>query len=336
LNYAISGNVLITITKEAGANAVLSGLFFDPTAAGAASATFLEQDTTTQGNWIGVYGTDGYDIVANPSTTNPNDLPAGVTVTPAGESSYTWTSPNPTGAKQALEVPPSGTTRIAACWYSATSFTVDVNVASGSYNLELYFLDYNGSNERSEQIQFREGSTGAVLSTQTVSSFSNGAYMDYTISGNVLITITKETGANAVLSGLFFDPAPPAGGGPENNGEFAMGGALPKSGENTSVPAYDALNLSNPNAARDSSSPAASVPQIVKRIDRGSSTGATINPAGARVDLMLGTLPADANVRSLTPDTSIHDLALEQVSEFEWGRLMSRRNGVVVATDCSG
>jgi hypothetical protein len=175
-----------------------------------ASATFLKPDTTTQGNWIGVYGTDGYDIVANPSTTNPNDLPAGVTVTPAGQTSYTWANPAPATATRALEVPPSGTTRIAACWYSGTSFTVDVDVSSGSYNLELNFLDYDGSNARSEQIQFSNASTGTVLSTQTVSSFSNGAYMDYTISGNVLITITKETGPNAVLSGLFFDPDPPA------------------------------------------------------------------------------------------------------------------------------
>jgi hypothetical protein len=197
---------------------------------------------------------------------------------------------------------------------------VDVDVSSGSYNLELYFLDYNGSNERSEQIQFRDGSTGAALCTQTVSSFSNGAYMDYTISGNVLITITKEAGANAVLSGLFFDPG--------SSGEFAIGGALPKSGENTSAPAHGALNLSNPITAGHSGSPPASVPGIVKRIDPGSTTGATISPAGAKVDLMPGPLPADANVRSLTPDTSIHDLALEQVSEFGWGRLMSRRNGM--------
>ena len=82
---------------------------------------------------------------------------------------------------------------------------MDVNVASGSYDLELYVLDYDASG-RSEQIQFTNAATGAALSTQTVSNFANGAYMNWTISGNVLITITNEAGPNAVLSGLFFDP----------------------------------------------------------------------------------------------------------------------------------
>ncbi len=169
------------------------------------SATFLEQDTKTQGNWIGVYGTDGYDVINNPSTTHPNALPAGVTVTSAGATAYTWA--NPSTATQALEVP-GGASRIAAAWYATTSFTVDVDVTNGqSYNLELYFLDYNGGNARSEHIQLSNASTGAVLNTETVSNFTGGDYLNWTISGNVLITITKTAGANAVLSGLFFDPA---------------------------------------------------------------------------------------------------------------------------------
>ena len=40
---------MITFTKTAGPNAVLTGLFFDPTAtsAPATTATFLKADTTT-------------------------------------------------------------------------------------------------------------------------------------------------------------------------------------------------------------------------------------------------------------------------------------------------
>ena len=72
--------------------------------------------------------------------------PTNATITPAGQSLYTWTPAPALSATQALQVPPSGTSRIAAAWYSATSFTVDVNVATGhSYNLELYFLDYDAS-----------------------------------------------------------------------------------------------------------------------------------------------------------------------------------------------
>ena len=172
--------------------------------AAAATATFDGKDTTTKGNWIGTYGSLGYDVIGAGSA--GLKLPSDVTVTPSGELSYTWANPAPATATQALEVPPSGATRIAATWYSAGSFTVDVDVTdSQSYNLELYVLDYD-TTTRAEQIQFTNATTGAVLSTQTVSSFSGGAYMNYTISGNVLITITKTAGANAVLSGLFFSP----------------------------------------------------------------------------------------------------------------------------------
>ena len=55
--------------------------------------------------------------------------PTYATITPAGQTLYTWATP-PLSATQALQVPPAGTSRIAAAWYSSTSFTIDVNVAT--------------------------------------------------------------------------------------------------------------------------------------------------------------------------------------------------------------
>ena len=201
LDYTISGNVLITFTKEAGTNAVLSGLFLDSAHADTdATATFLKQDTTTQGTWIDTYGAQGYDVIGSSSSVS---LPSYATVTPAGQSTYTWASS--TTDPRALQVA-GGASRIAAAWYAATSFTVDVDLTDGQqHDLELYFLDWDKQG-RSEQVQITNAATGAVLSTQTVSSFQSGIYLDYAISGNVLITFTKEAGTNAVLSGLFLDP----------------------------------------------------------------------------------------------------------------------------------
>ncbi|MGP0068339.1 MAG: hypothetical protein ACLQGP_32675, partial [Isosphaeraceae bacterium] len=48
--------------------------------------------------------------------------------------------------------------------------------------------------------------TGAVLDTETVSSFSSGVYLKWSVSGNILITIKALAGPNAELDGLFFDP----------------------------------------------------------------------------------------------------------------------------------
>ena len=168
-------------------------------AAAGATADFLEQDTTTAGSWINTYGTQGYDIVSGPVS-----LPSYATITPAGQSTYTWTTTSTDS--RALQVPGSAN-RVAAAWYSATSFTVDVNLSDGNtHNLELYMLDFDNKG-RAEQVQISDASSGTVLDTRTISSFSSGLYLDYAVSGNILIKITRTAGTNALLNGLFIDPA---------------------------------------------------------------------------------------------------------------------------------
>ena len=102
---------------------------------------------------------------------------------------------------------PGSSNRVAAVWYSATSFTVDVNLADGqTHDLELYFDDWDNRG-RSEQVQISDAGTGTVLDTETISSFTNGVYLDWKVSGNLVITITRTAGVNAVLNGLFLDQA---------------------------------------------------------------------------------------------------------------------------------
>jgi glucose/arabinose dehydrogenase len=193
LDYQVSGHIRITITRTGGANAVLSGLFLDPPSV--ATATFLSSDATTQGTWIGTYGAQGYDVIGKPAS-----LPSYAAVTPSGALNFTWAG-NTTDVR-ALQFP-SGASRIASCWYSPSSFTVDVNLSDGhAHNLELYFLDWD-TTTRAETVQISDAVTGAVLSTQSTSAFHNGLYLDYQVSGNIRITITRTGGANAVLSGLF-------------------------------------------------------------------------------------------------------------------------------------
>src|SRR5208337_1728574 len=98
LDWAVSGNVDITVTHQAGANAVLSGLFLDspPT-----TASFIKQDTTTQGNWIGTNAPQGYDVIGNAAS-----LPSYATVTPTGQASCTWLRARPTRGRFRMPAPP--------------------------------------------------------------------------------------------------------------------------------------------------------------------------------------------------------------------------------------
>ena len=60
---------------------------------------------------------------------------------------------------------------------------------------------------RFNQFQIIDVGSGTVLDTETLSSFSGGVYQKWAISGHVQIQVTSLAGGNAVVSGLFIDPA---------------------------------------------------------------------------------------------------------------------------------
>jgi hypothetical protein len=167
------------------------------------SATFLSTDTATQGNWMGVYGGDGYDIANGPQS------PAGGTLSYGSYallSQSTWTWAPSTADPRALQIDNQGD-RTSATWYNATNFSFNVNFTdNNTHRVALYTLDWD-SKGRSETIQVSDASSGATLSTQTVSSFTNGIYLIWNISGDVIITIKSTAGPNAVVAGIFFGGA---------------------------------------------------------------------------------------------------------------------------------
>jgi subtilisin family serine protease len=193
LSWTLRGHVQLVVTALSGINAVVSGLFFDSVA----SASFVGSDTTTQGSWQGLYGTQGYTIINN-ATSDPSYA----TVTPSGQTSYTWNGS--TSDKRALQKAPPATDRIAAAWYNATSFTVDINLTdSATHKVSIYALDWDQLGRR-EQIQVLDPATGTVLDTRTISSFGGGEYLTWNLYGHVQLVFTDLSGPNAVVSGLFF------------------------------------------------------------------------------------------------------------------------------------
>ena len=111
---------------------------------------------------------------------------------------------------------PGSTARVAAAWYTYTSFTVDIDITDGqTHDVALYFLDYDYQG-RTEQVQITNAATNAVLSTESITGCSEGLYLQWAISGNVVITITDQGGPAAILNGIFFDPQ---GGSSPNTGD---------------------------------------------------------------------------------------------------------------------
>jgi len=99
--------------------------------------------------------------------------------------------------------------RIAACWYSGDSFDVVLSQTDSLSRLVfLYFLDWDSS-ARAQTVEIRNSLSGAALDSRTLPAgqyFHNGEYLIWRITGSVTIHITRTGAANAVLSGVFFNP----------------------------------------------------------------------------------------------------------------------------------
>jgi subtilisin family serine protease len=198
LSWNISGHIVFRFVNTGPTNAVVSGLFFGGSYSSSAKATFLSSDTTTQGSWKGVYGADGYNILENASS-----YPAYATVTPSGQIDCTWAG-STTDVRALQKAATGATDRIAACWYASSQFSVDVNLTDGNtHKVSLYALDWD-STTRAETVQVVDAATGIVLDTETLSSFHNGTYLSWNISGHIVFKFTNTGPTNAVVSGLFF------------------------------------------------------------------------------------------------------------------------------------
>ena len=228
LSWNLKGHVTVQIaTIQQGSNGVVNGLFFDPAVTSATAATvtapglsgtgipsaggasgsavYVTSDADTEGNWKGVYGSDGYDVI-----NDSESFPAYAQVTGADSPTATWQAP--TSDPRALERASSPTDRIAAAVYSGqsagNSFTIDINLTDGkAHQLALYALDWDSFGPRNETIQLIDPATGNVLDTKTIGFFLSGKYLIWNVQGHIHVVVTNNVqGTNADISGLFFDP----------------------------------------------------------------------------------------------------------------------------------
>jgi hypothetical protein len=175
---------------------------------GGADVAFVKADTSTQGTWKGVYGSEGYNVIAD-AASYPSYVQG---VTPSGHSPRTWV--NPTTDVRALQKSASAIDRVAACWYASGSFDIKVSMTAGQrHRVAVYCLDWDGNGARKQRIDVLDAVTLATLDSRTIAGFQNGAYLVWDINGQVILRVTN-LGSNAVVGGLFFSPAaaivPPA------------------------------------------------------------------------------------------------------------------------------
>jgi len=197
LANGLPGSYIVTavVTGLTPANFSLTNTAAPPPSGG--TAVFVRQDTTTQGNWRGVYGLDGYVVIGD-QTSNPSY----VSPIPSGHLTYVWT--NSTTDVRALQKGSNANDRIAATWYNTSPFTIDLNITdAATHQIALYCLDWDSVNRR-QTVDILD-SNGNVLNSQVLpANFSGGVYLVWNVSGQVKIRVSWTSGYNAVVSGLFF------------------------------------------------------------------------------------------------------------------------------------
>ncbi|WP_165065984.1 Ig-like domain-containing protein [Paludisphaera rhizosphaerae] len=200
LTWTLSGEAKFRITRLGGPNAVLSGVFVgggfdDGGHQESATASYEGSDATTQGAWDSAYGAGGYALAGSADT-------LGAAFSSGDTAAYTWQAGgyDPRGLAD-----PLAQGRLLAAWYKDT-FSVSLDAGATAKRVSLYFVDADGGG-RSQRVEVLDAATGAVLDDRTVSDFSGGVYLTWTLSGKVSFRITRIGGPNAVLSGVFVDGA---------------------------------------------------------------------------------------------------------------------------------
>jgi hypothetical protein len=170
-----------------------------PVPSGATSAVLVKSDTTTSGSWKGAYGMDGQ---ASPySDFLP---PAYVTLTAESSSQWSWAYPTTSAAGLQKR---TTTERIATCWYSGTVMYFHLPFTdTATHRVSFYFLDFDAAG-RQQKVELYDRASGQLLASSTVANFQNGTYFTWDLKGNILVKVTRNSGPNAVVSGIFFDPA---------------------------------------------------------------------------------------------------------------------------------
>jgi hypothetical protein len=189
-------------------------------------------DTTTQGSWIGRYGSEGYilpgfdgatgavggaDRAALPGYVSSYAFP--------GALNYTW-SALADGDSRAMQDPANPDHRVASTAFAGGSFDVTVEVNEPSeFTLGLYLLDYDSSTRRQNLELVGSALPPSLFSTE----FYEGKWCLVDASAApgspAVMRISLTGGANAVVSAVTFDPIPePSSGALAGLAAMALGG----------------------------------------------------------------------------------------------------------------
>ncbi len=185
------------------------------------AAGYIGIDSTTSGNWGGVHGKDGYVLCNyNGNGKDKSSLPAYVSAVDYYKVksnglplNIAWESTTNDRGALAPDAA-NGFPRAAAGLYATDedqigyTFTTTATIkGTHNYSISLYFLDWDNKGRKIEVEMFDANTLKLVAPVRIVENCRGGAYLTYTYNKSAKFRINVVRGGNAVLSGIFFDPA---------------------------------------------------------------------------------------------------------------------------------
>lgn len=186
------------------------------------AARFIKEDSTTSGNWGGVYGKDGHILCNyNGNGSDKESLPPYV----SSVNCYMYGASRPmadiwaSGVNDARALAPDANNhspRNAACLFTdgynagqnTMTFTVNT-IGTQNYQVALYFVDWDKGGRRLAVEMFDAKTMDLVAPVKVVTNFNEGKYLVYSYNKSAKFRIDQVRGDNAVLSGIFFDSSAP-------------------------------------------------------------------------------------------------------------------------------
>jgi fibronectin type 3 domain-containing protein len=195
INVGAGGTVRITADYVAGYNPTIDGIFLGGTG----------PLPRPPGDWVGIYGVDGYALGAWNGGTDLVSLP-NATLTVEQGNRFVWA--NPTTDVRGLQSPDRSQRR-AATWFHDSQLRLRLNfTAAYTGNLHLYVVDWDTTTRR-QNITVTDGTTTKTVAM--TNSYNQGAWLHFPISvgtgGVVRITADYVAGYNPNIDGIFLGDA---------------------------------------------------------------------------------------------------------------------------------
>jgi alpha-L-rhamnosidase len=170
----------------------------------------LGQDDKTSGNWGGVYGKDGYVLFGyDHGGKNREQLPSyveSVTIRPKSVADTQWAHDVNDPRALASDRRNEGTRNAGTC-YNRCTLLVDIRLKQPHpFRLAAYAVDYDHQDRQEAADIYNLPALTLAAPTQAIREFQKGKYVVFDCRDSVRLRFDTIGGANAVVSGIFFDP----------------------------------------------------------------------------------------------------------------------------------